>query len=438
MIAYLKVRLASAAAFVLVLALAVPAWAVEIRQVVSPKGIHAWFVEDETVPIVTLRFAFKGGSAQDPDGKSGLANLMTGLFDEGAGELDSAAFQSRLDDSGAEMSFSESRDAIYGTMRMLSESRDEAFDLLALAVNRPRFDQAPFERIRNQILSGIKADARDPNTLAQVKWRKALYGDHPYALDDTGTEASLSAITPADLKSFHARQFARSNLIVAVVGAIDETVLKAKLDAVFGGLPEKAGLAPVADLAPKLAQEVRVPFDLPQASLGLAYPGVPRADPRFLAANLMVEILGGDGLSSRLFEEVREKRGLAYGVDASLANFDHLSMLVVSTATNAQRADETLGVIRDTVKRMAADGPTEAELETVKRYVIGAYAINALDSSSSIASTLVELQMENLGIDYLDRRTALIDAVTLDQAKQAARDLLSREPAVLVVGGKAH
>lgn len=431
-------RLAKAAAgLLLLLILVLPAAAVEIREVVSAKGIRAWFVEDDTVPIVTLRFAFKGGSAQDPAGQSGLANLMTSLFDEGAGELDSAAFQARLDDSGAEMGFSESRDAIYGTMRTLAESRDEAFSLLALAVNHPRFDRAPFERIRNQVLSGIKAGARDPNTLAQERWRKALYGDHPYALDDSGTEASLAAIAPADLKRFHARQFARSNLVVAAVGAIDEATLKAKLDAVFGGLPERPELTPVADLAPKLGQEVRVPFDLPQASLALAYPGVPRADPRFFAANLMVEILGGNGLSSRLFDEVREKRGLAYGVDASLANFDHLSMLVISTATNAARADETLAVIRDTVKRMAAEGPTEAELAAVKRYVIGAYAINALDSSSSIASTLVELQMENLGIDYLDRRTGLIGAVTLDQVRQAARELLTAEPAVLVVGGKA-
>lgn len=421
----------------LMVAAALPAGAVEIREVVSPKGVHAWLVEDDTVPIVTMRFAFKGGSAQDPPGKDGLANLMTGLFDEGAGGLDSAAFQARLDDSGAEMSFSETRDAVYGTMRVLRESRDEGFDLLRLAVEEPRFDAAPVARIRAQILSGIKAEALDPGTLAQAQWRKALYGDHPYAKDDSGTEATLAAITPADLRLFHEQQFARSNLTVGVVGAIDPETLKAKLDAVFAGLPEKPVLRPVSDLVPQLAQEVRVPFDLPQANLALAYPGVARADPRYLAANLMVQVLGGNGLGSRLFQEVREKRGLAYGIDASLITDDHLSMLVIGTATNAQRADETLGVIRRTVREMAADGPTQDELAAVKKYTIGAYAINALASSSDIAGTLVALQLDSLGIDYLDRRAALIDAVTIADVKQAARDLLTAEPAVLVVGGAA-
>ena len=202
-------------------------------------------------------------------------------------------------------------------------------------------------------------------------------------------------------------------------------------------MPEKAGLTPVPDVTPKLAQEVRFAYPLPQATVALAFPGISREDSGYFPAYLMTEILGGDGLGSRLFEEVREKRGLAYGVSASLVDYDHADLLSVGTATNAQRAEETLGVIRETVARMAAEGPTPEELAAIKRYVIGAYAINALDSSSDIASTLVQLQLDHLGIDYIDRRAALINGVTIEQVRQAARSLLTAKPAILVVGPAA-
>ena len=141
------------------------------------------------MPIISLRFAFRGGDTQDPAGKEGLVNLMTGLFDEGAGDLDSDAFQSQLDDAGAEMRFSGGRDAIYGSMRMLADEKDEALALLRLAIEKPRFDQPPIDRIRSQIVAGIIADARDPETAAQIAWSKAIYGDHPYARQDEGTRA---------------------------------------------------------------------------------------------------------------------------------------------------------------------------------------------------------------------------------------------------------
>jgi zinc protease len=413
---------------------ALAARAMDIQSVTSSKGVTAWLVEDYSVPIVAVRFVFGGGSTQDPVGKEGLANLMTGLFDEGAGTLDSEAFQIRLDDAGAEMSFEESRDGIYGSMRMLAEQRDEAFDLLRLAVNEPRFDQAPIDRIRAQILSGIIANENDPDTVAQSKWARAIYGDHPYSRSDQGTRQSVAAITQDDLKALHKAVFARRGLHIAVVGAIDAETLKKKLDMVFGDLPEKQALAPVADVEPKLAQRLEVNYDLPQTSLQLAWPGVKRKSADFFPAVLMNEILGGGTFTSRLFQEVREKRGLAYGVNSSLVNQDHADALIVTTGTRSDRAAETLGIVRDVVKQLAQDGPTEAELAATKKYLIGAYAISNLDSSSSIAATLVELQIDDLGIDYMQRRAGYINAVTLDQVKAAAKKLLAAEPTIMVVG----
>ncbi|RUX20172.1 insulinase family protein [Mesorhizobium sp. M2A.F.Ca.ET.042.01.1.1] len=405
-----------------------------IQEVKSKKGITAWLVEDHSIPLIAIRFVFDGGSAQDPAGKEGLVNLMTGLFDEGAGDLDSDAFQQKLDDAGAEMSFQAARDGTYGSMRMLSEQKDEAFGLLKLAVNSPRFDQAPIDRIRAQVLSGILANERDPNTVAQQRWLRAIYGEHPYSRSDQGTKGSLTTITADDIRAFHKANFARGGLHVAVVGDIDAATLGNKLDDVFGDLPEKQALAPVSDVTPKLGQQLEVNYDLPQTSLQLAWPGVKRSDPDFFATVLMNEILGGSTFTSRLFSEVREKRGLAYGVSSDLVDNEHSHALLVTTATRSDRAAETLSIVRQVVKDMAENGPTEEELAAIKKYMIGAYAINNLDSSASIAATLVELQVDNLGIDYMKRRAALINAVTLADVKAAAKKLLSADPAVMVIG----
>jgi len=270
--------------------------------------------------------------------------------------------------------------------------------------------------------------------VAQNKWARAVYGDHPYSRSDQGTRKSIAAITQDDLKTLHKAVFARSGLHIAVVGAIDAETLKKKLDMVFGDLPQNQALAPVADIEPKLAQHLEVNYDLPQTSLQLAWPGVKRKSADFFPAVLMNEILGGGTFTSRLFQEVREKRGLAYGVNSSLVNQDHANALIVTTGTRSDRAAETLGIVRDVVKQLAENGPTEAELAATKKYLIGAYAINNLDSSSSIAATLVELQLDDLGIDYMQRRAGYINAVTLDQVKAAAKKLLTAEPTIMVVG----
>ncbi|TPI82637.1 M16 family metallopeptidase [Mesorhizobium sp. B2-8-9] len=405
-----------------------------IQEVKSKKGVTAWLVEDHSIPLVAIRFVFDGGTAQDPAGKEGLVNLMTGLFDEGAGDLDSEGFQVKLDDAGAEMSFQAARDGTYGSMRMLSEQKDEAFGLLKLAVNSPRFDQAPIDRIRAQILSGILANERDPNTIGQQRWLRAIYGQHPYARPDEGNKDSLATITADDLRAFHKANFARGGLHVAVVGDIDAATLSSRLDEVFGDLPDKQALAPIVDVTPKLGQQLEVNYDLPQTSLQLAWPGVKRSDPDFYAAALMNEILGGSTFTSRLYEEVREKRGLAYSVSSDLVDHEHSNALLVTTATRSDRAAQTLAIVRQVVKDMAENGPSEEELAATKKYMVGAYAISNLDSSSSIAATLVELQIDHLGIDYIKRRAALINAVTLADVKAAAKKLLSSDPAVMVIG----
>jgi zinc protease len=425
--------MALATSMMLLIILNLPANAIEIQEVVSPKGIKAWLVEDNSVPLVSMRFSFKGGTSQDPGGKEGLANLMTGLFDEGAGDLDSDSFQERIDNLGGEMSYTASPDSVSGSIRMLAENRDAVSDLLALAVNKPRFDQDAVDRIRQQVVASLEASQRNPSTIASRKFSEVLYGNHPYGRPDEGTVKSLQSISREDLATFHRKNFARDRLTVGVVGSINAKDLGEMLDKVFGDLPANAELVPVPDAKLALGTTTSLSFDMPQTSISFVYPAIPRKDPEFFAAYLMNHILGG-GFTSRLYAEVREKRGLAYSVSSSMALRDHVSALTISTATRPEKAQESLKIIREQVAAMANDGPTEAELQAAKSYLKGSYAVNNLDSSVSIADTLVGLQEAGLDREYIDKRAELIDAVTLDQVKAIAKKLLEAEPAILIFG----
>ncbi|MEJ1156841.1 M16 family metallopeptidase [Prosthecomicrobium sp. N25] len=412
---------------------AAPAGAVEIQRVVSPGGIEAWLVEEHTVPLVAVNFAFRGGSAQDPAGKAGLANLLSTLLDEGAGELDSQQFQERLSDLSIRLSYEDSRDAFFGEMKTLSQNRDAAFDLLRLSVSKPRFDAEAVERMRVQAIAGLRRELRDPESIAGRVWARTLFPDHPYGRPSNGDEASVAAITASDIRDYHARVFARDNLKIAVVGAIDAKTLGPLLDRTFGDLPATARLTPVPDVTPRTGVTVAESLPIPQTVIRLATEGLKRKDPDFIPGFVMNHILGGGSFSSWLYEEVREKRGLAYSVFTALAPYDHAGLFYGGLGTRADRAGESIEVIRQQIRRMAEVGPTAAELDKAKAYLTGSYALR-FDTSDKIAGQLLAIQMDDLGIDYIDRRNALIDAVTLDDVKRVARRLLSKDLTVVTVG----
>lgn len=408
--------------------------AIEIRDVQSPKGVHAWLVEDHTVPVVAIYFSFKGGSAQDPAGKEGLANFMSSLLDEGAGDLRSDLFQARLDDLGAGMSFSATDDVISGSLRVLAENCDRAVNLLALAVQKPRFDPDAVERVREQFAVSIRASERDPSTMAQKKFAAMVYGRHPYGRWSEGTPQSLDRITQADFVAAHAKIFARDHVKIGIVGPVSPQEAGKMIARIFDALPQKADLQKIEQAKLHLGGMTTIHYDMPQTAIMLLYPGVKRHDPDFFAAYLMNYILGGPGLTSRLFSEVREKRGLAYSVASSLVNRDYASTLAISTGTRASRAQESLETIRAEIRRMMTAGVTAQELAAAKSYAVGSYAVQNMSSSSAIAATLVGLQEQNLPIDYIEKRASLINAVSLDRVNAVAKRLFSVEPAILMVG----
>ena len=430
--------LAVATSFGLLAFASAPALAVDIQEVTSPGGIKALLVEDHSNPLIAVNFAFKGGgSTQDPDGKEGLSNLLTGLLDEGAGDIESADFQAKLDDLGVSMSFDTSYDNFTGSFRTITDFEDEAFDLLHLALTEPRFDEEPVNRIRGQIVTGILADRNNPEEIASKVFRETVFAGHPYSRPDEGTPESLANISAEDLEAFRNRVFAKDDLVVGVVGDITPEQLGKRLDQVFGSLNETADLTPVPMAEPVLGKTVNYDIAVPQTNIRVAMPGVMRSDDDFFAAYLMNHILGGGSFTSRLYEEIREKRGLAYGAYSYLASYDHGALLGIGTATRADAAPQTVDIIRQELQSMAEKGPTPEELEKAKAYVKGSYAVRNLDSSLAVAQTLVGIQLDDLGKDYIDERQALIDAVTLDDVKAAAKKLLDVSPTVVTVGPAA-
>ena len=408
--------------------------ATKIQHLTSPGGIEAWFVQDATVPLIAMEYAFAGGGAQDPADKPGVANLVADLLDEGSGDLDSNTFHERLDRRAIELSFSATREYFRGSLRMLRDNKDEAFDLLRMSLTSAHFDPADVERIRSQVISGLHRDTTNPSALAGRKFLEVAYGDHPYGRQVSGTLKSVPTIEISDMKDYVRRVLAKDTLKIAVVGDVDPATLGKLLDQTFGGLPAKANLVPVPDIvAAKPPQRAFVPLDVPQTVITFGGPGVLRHDPNFMAAYVVNHIVGGGGLSSRLYHEVREKRGLAYSVYEALLWMDHSALFIGNTGTRADRAGDTMDAIDKEIRRIAEDGPTQQELDEAKSYLKGSQML-ALDTSSKLASGLLQYQLDKLPIDYIEKRNAIVDAVTLDDTRKAAKRLWSQGLLTVIVG----
>jgi zinc protease len=409
-----------------------PAGATSIERVISPRGIEAWLVRQPSVPLVAMDFAMTGGANEDPADKAGVAHLVASTIDEGAGDLDAKAYHQRLEDHAIELSFSASRDHFRGSLRTLTANRDLAFDTLRLSLTAPRFDDDAVERIRTQVLADLRRASTSPSEIASEVWWRTAFAGHPYGRRDT--LESVPRITAADLRAYSKRVFARATLKIAIVGDIDAASAGILIDKAFGALPEQPELGAVPSTSPQgLGRRIVVDLDVPQSVIMFGGPGIARNDPDFFAAYLVNHILGGGAMSSRLYTEVREKRGLAYGVSSGLVPLAYAQLLTGSTATRADRTADTLEIIDHEMKNLAENGPTEQELAKTKSFLKGSYGLY-FDTSSKIAGQLVQIQLDKLGIDYIDRRNGMIDAVTTVEAKRVAKRLLDGKMLITVVG----
>jgi zinc protease len=429
------IRAAVAFAVFAVLSLgAMTAQATDIQRVVSPGGIEAWLVHETSVPVIAIDFAFRGGSNQDPTVKPGVAYQVAALLDEGAGELDGNQFHAMLQDQAIELSFRTQRDYFHGSLRVLGDRRDQGFEMLRLSLNEPRFEASAIERIRAQVLTLLRRETTSPNDIATRLWWRTAFPSHPYGLPTNGTLESAALISAEDLRDYKRRVLARDNLKVAVVGDIDPVSLGLALDRIFGALPAKAELTPIEQVSLQgLGEHVAVEIDVPQTVLLFGGRGVPRKDPDYIPAFIANHVLGGGSFSSRLYKEVRDKRGLAYTVYSSINTLDHTALATVATATRADRAAESVAVIEAEIRQLAEHGITQEELDKTKSFLKGSYALR-FDTSAKLAGQLLAIQLEDLGIDYITRRNGLIDAVTLEDTQRAAKRLFEGGVLVTIVG----
>ncbi len=420
--------------FVLVFSIS-RAQAVEVRRVVAG-DLEAWLVEDHLNPMIAVSIAFLGGAALDPSGKEGLARMTASVLDEGAGDMDSQAFQLRLEELSITLQFDAGRDTFGGTLRTLTGNRDEAFALLKQALTAPRFDPEPVARMKSQLQALLRRQAENPGSIANKRFFSTVFPDHPYGRPVGGTEQSIAAITVDDMRTFVAERLTRDNLVIGVAGDITPDELSRLLTSTFAELPEKAAPNGVPNTEAE-AEAAIVVVEQParQSAIIFGQRGLKRDNPDYYAATVMNRILGGGGFTSRLYQEVRDKRGLAYSVRTSLVPLAHAGLIVGSAGTANERAGETIEVVRDQWRRMAEEGATAEELADAKTYLVGSFPLR-FTSNGSIAGILAAMQIYDLGIDYLDRRNALMEGVTLDDVNRVAEDVLDPSALTMIVVGE--
>jgi zinc protease len=409
------------------------AHALTIEKVTSPSGIEAWLVEDHKNPIIATDFSFAAGGATDPEGKEGLASMVAGLLDEGAGDLDAQAFQGRLEDLAVGMTFSADADNFGGRLKTLTDNRDEAFELLHLALAKPRFDADAVARVRGQMQVGLSQEEQDPQALAARAFSAAIFPNHPYGRSTS--ETSIKAISDADLKGWVGGHLSRDRLVVSVVGDITPAQLSALLDQTFDGLPAKVALAPIAEAqVPAKGSLKIIRRQVPQSVVNFGEAGLKRDDPDWYAAYVMNYILGGGSFSSHLMTEVRVKRGLAYGAYTGLEPYAHGAVVAGDVATRNDKVAESLNVVKEELRKMGGTDVAAPELASAKTYLNGAFPLQ-MDSTTAIAALLSVIQRDHLGIDYFDRRAGLIGKVTAADVKRVGAKLLDPDKLTVVIVG---
>lgn len=407
-----------------------------VQRIVTPGGLTAWLVESYAVPLVAVEFALRGGAAQDPADKPGVAALLAGTLDEGAGPYDARGFHHAIEEHAIHLAFGADRDSFSGHLQTLSRHLDKAFELLKLALTEARLDAADVARIRNQFAAELKRDLNDPDAMAAKAFRESAFPNHPYGRPVRGALDSIDSLSREDLIALRERLFATKDLKIAVVGAIDAQTLATKLDDVFGAFSRDNDLASVPAIAvSNVGLRKIVDIDVPQTTIRFGRPGVTKRDPDYFAVVVANHILGGGTFTARLFREVREKRGMAYSVYSQLNEYDHCPMLIGAAATKNERAGEALAVIEEQVRAFAENGPTEDELDKARKYLIGSYPLR-FDTSTKIASQLVNLQLDDFEPSYLDERNGRIAAVGLEDCKRAAKKLLGDGGLLVTMAGR--
>jgi len=418
----------------LLLAVAPPAVALDVKALPAPKGEEVWYVSDHTLPIIAMSVALPAGSAYDPAGKPGVANFAAQLMDEGAGNLRADAFQTALSNRAIRLTITTERDYLVVTLVTLSGNARDAFQLLGMALSHPRFDPDAISRVRAQIQADVADQEDDPEAVAEKGFYQAFFGDHVYAHPVSGTPASVAAINAGDLRRFAAGHWVSRGLRVAISGDVDRNSLAPLLKSAFGTLSVAAPRALPAVLRSAKTGVSLIALNAPQPNAVFGLPGMLRSDPQYIAGFVANYIVGGGGFASRLTDEVREKRGLTYDVSTSLESFRKAGFVLGQVATKRGSVKETIAVIRDALKDFVQNGPTDKELADAKTYLTGSFPLS-FSSNLGTVDQLNTFQRIGLDVNYVQNRNAQINTITLDQVKQAAKRLFDPSRLTIVVAG---
>jgi zinc protease len=418
------------------LALLVPAAAeaITVKVVPGPTGVEAWLSEEHALPMIAVNISLPAGSAYDPSDRPGLAAIAASLLDEGAGDLPSDAFKQALESRAIKLSASAERDFLVVSLTMTTENADEAFRLLGMALAHPRFDAEAVERMRAALLADLKQEEQNPSQIAAKAWFAAYFGTHPYGRPSNGTVSGLNAIKIDDIKDFAADHWVRSPAKIAVSGDITETQLRKYLQQVFLSIPAK----PIA-MIPRVSEGAKpgtqtLPSDQPAPVAMFGMIGPMRADPDFIPTFVANYILGGGSFSARLMDQVRDKRGLTYGIYTALADYRSASLIFGSVQSDKNKILTAIEVTKDEMTKFARDGATAKELADAKTYLTGSFPLT-FDSNAKIARALNGFQRSGLPADYIEKRNALIQSVTLAKVNEMAKKYYDPSRLVVVIAG---
>lgn len=408
----------------------------EIQQFTTPGGASVWLVSEPSIPILSLQMAWKGGEAADPDGLEGLGDAVGYNMNEGAGDLDSLAFQTRMEELNMSFGCEVSGDWTSCSASMLTDNDEDAMSLIATAFADPRFDEGPFERFRREQQVGLKTRETSPGFLAWRAQSQALYPDHPYAR--MKTEESVAALTPELAKEQMRKLMVKDRLLVTAVGAVTPEELAPMIDEVIAGLPETSELPETADIVlPELEPADPIVVDLPQPQTLVQFtgPAMKRDDPDFFTAYVLNYTYGGGGFESRLMQTLRVQQGLTYGIYTGINAGEHIQTWSGSGQTKNESAGDFIKGIKIEMQDFVDNGVTEEELADAKAYLTGSYPLG-FDSNAKIAGQMMGVRQDELGIGYFDSRNDMVRAVTLEDVDRVAREYLDPSSYLFIAVGE--
>lgn len=402
----------------------------------TDKGARVVFVRAEGLPMLDVRVVFDAGSARDGD-KPGLASFVNSMLLEGAGEWDADEIAERTENLGVQIGSGSLRDMAWVSVRTLTEEEPlrVARETLSTVIARPRFEAEAVERVRRQILVGLRKALQEPGTVANRRFYKTLYGDHPYAHPMLGEEDSVKAVTPEHMRALHDRYYVAANAVIAMVGDLDRASAERLADEIVADLPRGRHAEPIPVAPTVEAVEVREDFPVSQSHILIGQRGMARHDPDYFPLYVGNHALGGGGLVSILSEEVRHKRGLSYSVYSYFSPMRAQGPFMMVAQTKNAQADQALDVMRDTLRRFVEEGPTQEELDESKANIVNGFPLKVA-SNASIIEYIAMIGFYDLPLDWLETLTDKVEAVTLDRVRDAfSRRVDPQQLVVTIVGG---